>query len=111
MSDHFPIILSLDINKSNRLNIVNKYNTKHNLINDVTVYHFSIFFKTVNWNFLKLIIQKLHGIYLLILLFINLIFITLYMKIENIKKNVFHGIQKKLKKNVGLNKNFIKNIN
>ena len=33
------------------------------------------------------------------------------MKIENIKKNVFHRIQKKFKKNVGLNKNFIKNIN
>ena len=30
------------------------------------------------------------------------------MKIENIKKKLFHGIQKKLKKNVGLNKNFIK---
>ena len=38
---------------SNRLNIVNKYNTKHNLINDVTVYHFSNLLKTVNWNFLK----------------------------------------------------------
>ena len=43
MSDHFPIILSLNINKSNRLNIINTYNTKHNLINDVTVYHFSNF--------------------------------------------------------------------
>ena len=53
LSDHFPIILSLDINKSNRLNIVNKYNTKHNLINDVTVYHFLNFLKTVNWNFFK----------------------------------------------------------
>ena len=92
LSDHFPIILSLDINKSNRLNIVNKYNTKHNLINDVTVYHFSNFLKTVNWNFLKTDNSKLHGIYLLIFLFINLIFIALYMKTENIKKNVFHGI-------------------
>ena len=53
LSDHFPIILSLDINKSSRLYIVNKYNTKHNLINDDTVYHFSICFKTVNWYFFK----------------------------------------------------------
>ena len=43
LSDHFPIILSLYINKSNRLNIVNKYNTKHNLINDVTVIIFQFF--------------------------------------------------------------------
>ena len=43
--------------------------------------------KTVNWNFLKLIIQKLHGIYLMIFVFINLIFISLYMNIEKIKKN------------------------
>ena len=48
LSDNFPIILTLDINKSNRLNIVNKYNTKPNLINDVTVCHFSNFLKTVN---------------------------------------------------------------
>ena len=47
----------------------------------------------------------------MIFLFINLICIALYMKTENIKKKLFHGIQKKLKKNVGLNKNFIKNIN
>ena len=36
LSNHFPIILSLDINKSSRLNIVNKYNNRHNLINDDT---------------------------------------------------------------------------
>ena len=82
-SDHFPILLSLDINKSNQLNIVNKYNTKLNLINDVTVYHFS--------NFLK----PSTGIYLLIFVFINLIFIALYMKIENITTKLFHEIQKK----------------
>ena len=86
LSDHFPIILSLDINKSNRLKIVNIYNTKHNLINDVTVYNISNFLKLSTGFFLKLIIQKLHVIYLLILLFINLIFIAPYMKIENIKK-------------------------
>ena len=45
LSDHFPIILSLDINKKSRLNIVNKYNTKHNLINDDTVYNYSTFLK------------------------------------------------------------------
>ena len=68
-----------------------------NIINDDTVYYFSIFLKTVNWNFLNLIIRKLPGIYLLIFVFINLTIIALYMKIENIKK-LLHGIQKKLKK-------------
>ena len=43
LSDHFPIILSLDVNKISRLNIVNKCYTKHNLINDDTVYNFSNF--------------------------------------------------------------------
>ena len=45
LSDHFPIILSLDINKISWLNIINKYNTKHNLINDDTVYNCSTFLK------------------------------------------------------------------
>ena len=44
LSDNFPIALSLDINKISRLNIVNKYNTKHRtkptLINDDTVHNF-----------------------------------------------------------------------
>ena len=35
----------------------------------------------------------------------DILFVSIY------KKKVFHGIQKKFKKNVGLNKNFIKNIN
>ena len=52
LSDHFPVILSLVINKISRLYIVNKYNTKYNLINDDTVYHFSnlsteMFFKLI----------------------------------------------------------------
>ena len=59
---------------------------------------FQIFKKLSTGIFFKLIIQKLHGIYLFIFVFINLICIALYMKIENIKINVIHGIQKKLKK-------------
>ena len=43
LSDHFPIILSLDINKSNRLNILNTYNTKYNLINDYCLSFFKFF--------------------------------------------------------------------
>ena len=42
--------------------------------------------------------------------FINLIFIALYLKIENIKKLISMEYKRNLK-NVGLNKNFIKNIN
>ena len=107
-SVHFPIILSLDINKSNRLNIVNKYSTKHNLINDVTVYNFSNFLKTVNWNLKKTDISETSWN-----LFIDFcihkfnIYCPIYEN-RKYKKNVFHGIQKKFKKNVGLNKNFIK---
>ena len=53
LSDHFPIILSLDIHKSNRLNIVNKYNTKHNLINDVICLSFFKFVKNCQLEFFK----------------------------------------------------------
>ena len=103
MSDHFPIILSLDINKSNRLNIVNTYNSKHNLINDVTVYHFSNFLKTVNWNFFKTDNSETSW---------NL-FIDFCIHKFNIYCPMYENrkYKKKFKKNVGLNKNFIKNIN
>ena len=111
LSDNFPIILSLDIHKSNRLNIVNTNNTKHNLINDVTVYHFSNFLKTVNWNFLKTDNSETFW-NLFIDYFIHKfnIYCPIYEN-RKYKKKLFHGIQKKLKKNVGLNKNFITNIN
>ena len=111
LSDHFPIILSLDINKSNRLHIVNTYNTKHNLINDVTVYHFSNFLKTVNWNFFKTDNSETSWN-----LFIDFcihkfnIYCPIYEN-RKYKKKCIPWNTKDIKKNVGLNKNFMKNIN